>query len=94
MAQRVIYTDRAYADIDRIIEFNNLRNQSTSYSKKFLSKLRARLIKLAEQPYSGLQTDDPDVLLLIWDNFYVFYEPNGSFIEIVAIYHQKENISR
>jgi plasmid stabilization system protein ParE len=94
MAQRVVYTDRAFADIDRIIEFNNFRNRSKSYSRKFLSNLRARLIKLAKQPLSGLQTEKIDTFILIWDNFYIFYKPQESFIEIVAIYHQKENINR
>jgi len=33
MAKGVTYTNKAFADIDRIIEFNNLRNQSKAYSK-------------------------------------------------------------
>ena len=94
MAKRVIYTDNAYADIDRIIKFNNLRNRSTAYSRKFLSKLKERLLNLSKHPFSGLKTDDEDVLLLIWDNYYVFYIPGETFIEIVAIYHQKEDIIR
>jgi hypothetical protein len=36
MAKRVIYTNKAFDDIDRIIEFNNLRNKSKTYSRKFL----------------------------------------------------------
>ena len=94
MAERVIYTDRAYADIDRIIEFNDLRNKSNTYSLKFLLNLRTRLLKLSKHPFSGVGTNEVDVLLLIWDNYYIFYSPNETFIEIVAIYHQKENINR
>jgi len=37
MAKVVIYTDKAFDDIDRIIEFNNRRNKSTTYSRKFLT---------------------------------------------------------
>lgn len=94
MAESVIYTDRAYADIDRIVEFNDLRNKSNTYSQKFLANLKIRLLKLSKQPYSGLVTDDKDILLLVWDNYYVFYQPNDTFIEIIAIYHQKENVIR
>jgi plasmid stabilization system protein ParE len=93
MVKRVIYTDKAFDDIDRIIEFNNLRNKSTTYSRKFLIGLRKRLQELLTQPFSGRATSDPDTLLLIWDNFYIFYIPNEGSIEITSIYHQKENIN-
>lgn len=39
MVKRLIVTRNAYLHIDRIIEFNNLRNQSTTYSKKFVRAL-------------------------------------------------------
>jgi len=94
MAKGVTYTNKAFADIDRIIEFNNLRNQSKAYSKKFLANLRKRLPLLNRYPLTGVETDDPDTLLLIWDDYYIFYEPNEGFIEVSAIYHQKENITR
>jgi len=93
MAKRVIYTDKAFDDIDRIIEFHNLRNKSTTYSRKFLTGLKQRLQKLLKQPFSGRATDEPDILVLIWDNFYVFYTPNGKGIEVLSVYHQKENIT-
>jgi plasmid stabilization system protein ParE len=94
MAKRIIYTNRAFDDIDRIIEFNNRRNKSTTYSRKFLTSLRKRVQQLPKQPFIGLKTDEPDTLLLIWNKYYVFYEVNESTIFILAIYHQKENVSR
>jgi plasmid stabilization system protein ParE len=94
VAKRIVYSDKAFADIDRIIEFNNFRNKSTTYSRKFVAGLKKRLSKLLKHPLSGMKTDDADVLLLIWDNYYVFYRPNDNAITILGIYHQKENILR
>ena len=94
MAKRIIYSRKAYADIQRIVEFNDRRNQSTAYSRKFLISLKERLLKLSKHPLSGLKTDDADVLLLIWDNYYVFYQLQEITIEITAIYHQKEDVNR
>ena len=94
MAKRVVYTDEAFADIDRIIEFNDRRNQSNAYSRKFLKGLRQRLQKQLKQPYSGLRTDKQNVFLLIWDNYYIYYKPEANKIEVVAIYHQKEVAGR
>ena len=94
MAKRIIYTDRAFADIDRIIEFNNLRNKSNTYSNRFVLRLRKRLIQLSQHPLSGLATNTSDAMLLIWDKYYIFYSVTDTSIEIVSIYHQKENVSR
>ena len=95
MAKRIaiVYSDEAFSDIDRIIEFNDLRNKSTAYSKKFVSELRKRIIKLSKQPLSGIKTDMEE-LLLVWDKYYIFYLFNGTSIYIKAIYHQKENVTR
>jgi hypothetical protein len=38
-----------------------------------------------------MKTDDIDVLMLIWDDYYVYYETQETIIEILAVYHQKEN---
>ena len=40
MAKRIVFSRKAYADIDRIVEFNNLRNHSDRYSNILKSLLR------------------------------------------------------
>jgi plasmid stabilization system protein ParE len=94
VGKRIVYSHRAYADIERIVEFNDRRNQSTAYSRKFLIGLKNRLLKLSKHPSSGIKTDVAGVLLLIWDNYYVFYQLQENTIEIAAIYHQKEDVIR
>lgn len=99
MAQRIVFSKKAEVDLERIIEFNNRRNQSDIYSKKLFSRLNRRLALLLKQPFSGIKTnfDRPDLgapFVLIWDAYYIFYTYNGVMLEVVRIYHQKENISR
>ena len=94
MAKKIIYSEHAFADIDRIVEFNNLRNRSTTYSKKFVAGLKKRLQILSKQPFSGMNTDMQGRFLLVWDQYYVFYKFDEHSIVISAIYHQKEDISR
>jgi plasmid stabilization system protein ParE len=94
MAKRIVFSRKAFADIDRIIEFNDRRNQSDTYSRKFVIKLNERVKLLRDYPLTGVVTDEENVLLLVWDKYYVFYSYNDSTIEIKAIYHQKENIIR
>ena len=92
MAKRIVFSKKAYADIDRIVEFNNLRNRSNTYSKKFVKNLNKQLKLLIKNPSIGIVTDEPGQLLFIWDDYYVFYIDYEVDIEISSIYHQKENI--
>ena len=92
MAKRIVFTKKAFADIDRITDFNNRRNQSDAYSKKIVLGLSKRLNSLQKQPLTGIRTDGGLTLLLVWDQFYIFYRHNETTIEITSIYHQKENI--
>ena len=41
-----------------------------------------------------MSTDIPGILILVWEDYYIFYKPNEDYLEISSIYHQKENISR
>jgi plasmid stabilization system protein ParE len=91
MAKRLIFTNKAFADIDRIVEFNNNRNQSEVYSKKFVSGLNKRLKALLKNPSAGIATDMPGIMVLIWDDYYIFYTIYPLTLEVISIYHQKEN---
>ena len=94
MVKKIVFSRKAFADIDRIVEFNNLRNKSDTYSRKFLRTLNKHVKTLGKQPFIGLVTDEPEELLFIWDNYYVFYIVERSTIQITSIYHQKENLIR
>jgi plasmid stabilization system protein ParE len=94
MAKRIVFSKKSYADIDRIVEFNNLRNRSDIYSKKFVKNLNKQLNLLGKHPLLGITTDESNQLLFIWDAYYVFYVDHETNIEITSIYHQKENITR
>ena len=88
MAKRIVFSRRAFIDIDRIVEFNNLRNQSDTYSRQFFIGLHKRLKLLQKNPLIGVITDQEGVFLLIWDQYYVFYFCDDLTIEIKSIYHQ------
>lgn len=94
MAKKIVFSRKAFTDLDRIIEFNNRRNKSDTYSKKFLTGLHRRLKLLQKHPLTGITTDEENVLLLIWDQYYFFYCCEDTTIEIKSVYHQKEDMVR
>jgi hypothetical protein len=91
VVKRLIISRNAYLHIDRIVEFNNLRNQSTRYSQKFVKALLTELNRLKKFPLMGMHTGRTNTFLLVWDDYYTFFDTT---VEIQSIYHQKENISR
>jgi plasmid stabilization system protein ParE len=92
VVKRLVVSRNAYFHIDRIIEFNNTRNQSSTYSKKFITALFKELRRLKRFPLMGIKTGRDNTYLLIWDNYYVYYTFSDSIIEVKSIFHQKENI--
>ncbi len=94
MAKRIVYSRKAFSDIDRIVEFNDSRNKSDIYSKKFLKNLKIHLELLRRNSFMGIATNEPYVLVSIWDSYYIFYVNYENEIEIRSIYHQKEDVSR
>jgi len=95
LARQVILSAKAYADIDRIVGFNNRRNRSEAYSKKFIKTLFAQFEFLKTYQSIGIKTSENKTLVFIYDEYYIFYALNAlGDIEVSSIYHQKENISR
>ncbi len=94
MAKRLIVSRAAYLHIDRIIEFNDIRNQSSNYSRKFVRSLFKQLERLKLFPYMGIETGRGGTYLLTWNTYYIYYVITETAVEIKAIYHQKENILR
>jgi len=94
MVKRLIVSRNAYLHLDRIIEFNDLRNQSTTYSRKFIKALFKELELLKKFPLMGIETSRENIYVLIWRKYYIYYKNTNTLIEITAIYHQKENVSR
>ncbi|MBS1530469.1 MAG: type II toxin-antitoxin system RelE/ParE family toxin [Bacteroidetes bacterium] len=94
MAKRLVVSRKAYLDIDRIVEFNNQRNQSTRYSKKFVRSLFREFDKLKKFPAMGIVTGRENTFLLIWDQYHIYYNITDSTVEINSLFHQKENVTR
>jgi toxin ParE1/3/4 len=56
---RVRFSPEAFADRKQIFEY--LHAPSPDGARNVLASIRAAVAQLADQPYSGYQTDDPDV---------------------------------
>ena len=92
MVNGLIISRAAYITIDKIVEFNNIRNQSTKYSRKFLLSLFRQFRIIQKFPFIGIQTDQENIYLLIWNSFYIYYMVDEALVQILSVHHQKENV--
>ena len=84
---RVRYTPEAFADRERIFEY--LRERSPSGARRVLARIRGAVRLLGEQPYSGYQSNDPEVRVkfVVRYPYKIFYRVRNDVVEIVHIRH-------
>jgi toxin ParE1/3/4 len=84
---RIRFSPEAFADRERIFEYLNAR--SPNGARNVLASIRAAVVQLADQPYSGYQTDDADVRVkfVIHYPYKIFYRVREDVVEIAHIRH-------
>lgn len=89
--QRIIWSPRAKLDRFEILDFYYKRNGSKTYSIRLNENFR-KVVKLMEKyPNLGIQTDIPNIRVLIEGNYAVFYEIKDEAIEISSIWDCRQN---
>ena len=83
---RVRYTPEAFADRERIFQY--LCDRSPSGARNVLSSIRNTVQLLGEHPYSGYQTNDPDMRVKFVTRYpyKIFYRVRED-VEIIHIRH-------
>ena len=84
---RIRFTRRAFGDRERIFEY--LKERSPTGATNVMTRLRAAIAQLSEQPVSGYATDAEDVRVLFVGRYpyKIFYRVRGDMIEILYIRH-------
>ena len=92
MAKRkVIWSLRAHQDRLEILEYWIKRNKSKTYSEKLYSLINSSVELIAEHPEIGRTTDEPGVRLKIVRDYYLVYEDDGEYLNILAIWDTRQN---
>ena len=80
---KVRYTNRAFSDRKKILEY--LQSRSASGARNVLDRLDAAAVLLLEQPSAGIPTDMPDVRVLFVGRYpyKFFYRVRGDTVQIL-----------
>jgi len=84
--QRIIWSPRAKLDLFVILDFYFKRNGSKTYSIKLNENFRKALKLIGKYPKLGVQTDIPNIRVLIENNYAIFYEIKNEVVEISSIW--------
>ncbi|MDD2305978.1 MAG: type II toxin-antitoxin system RelE/ParE family toxin [Prolixibacteraceae bacterium] len=89
--QRIIWSPRAKLDLFEILDFYFKRNGSKTFSIKLNTSFRKAIRFLDKYSNLGIQTDIPNIRVLIESNYAVFYEIKNDVIEISSIWDCRQN---
>jgi len=84
---KVRYTPEAFSDRERILEY--LQERAPRGALNVASSIREAVSRLGDQPYSGYQTNNPDVrvVFVVQYPYKIFYRVRDPVVEILHIRH-------
>lgn len=82
----MVATPRAKLDLFEILDYYYKRNGSKTYSVRLNFDFQKATKMIAKYPTLGIQTDIPNIRVLIKNNYAIFYEIKNEVIEISSIW--------
>lgn len=90
---KIILSKQAISDLDNIYSY--ISKDSVFYWKLFTSKLKNRILKLKDFPFSWKVFEeiwDYDIREIIFENYRIIYEIKWNLIFILTISHSSKNL--
>jgi plasmid stabilization system protein ParE len=91
MAKEIRWSVRADQDRLEIIEYWTNRNKSTHYSIKLARLFIEKVEFLAQSPGLGKATKSPFVRVKIVRDYFIYYNIESTYIEIITIWDSRRN---
>ncbi len=91
MARKIIWSERAGFDKDRILRYWLYHNQSKSYPIKLNKLFHQAARQLSKQPLIGRKTSVEGVRSKLVREYLIFYKHSEKTLEILVIWRGKMN---
>jgi len=91
MAKHIIWSERAKADIRKILTYWKNRNKSNVYPKKLNRIFKESVLAIASSPFSGKRTDYTNVKVKIVRDYKIFFDETETTIEILTIWDTRQD---
>ncbi len=87
----IIWSRRAEAELEKILEYYNKRNGSSNYSFKLLNEIDKLLNTLSQSEFIGRLTTNKKTRVVIMKAYLIFYDINGNNIEILSFWDNRQD---
>ena len=88
----IIWSKLAKLQLKNILNFYVKRNGNAIYSLKLLSEIQELLETLSEAEQIGRLTSNKVFRVIAFKVYLIFYEINGSKIEIISFWDYRQNV--
>jgi ribosomal protein L33 len=88
---KVFWTQTAIIQRNRVFEYWNQRNDSTSYSKKLNSSIAERISLLKTNPELGKKTEFKDTRVISLGHYSILYKKSDSKLIITGFWDNRQN---
>ncbi len=89
--KKVTWTDFARQDFKETLSFYNERNQSKSYSKKLLKKIKTIIGLIVRHPNLGTATEFQEIRVIGTTPFRIYYKNKEDSLVILLIWDSRRN---
>ena len=91
MVRKIVWSSLAIKIFTDILEFYNHRNGSKKYSQKLTFEIYQLIKTLSAQPYLGQNTSNPNIRVVVKNNYKIYYKVNPSEIIIYIIWDCRQD---
>lgn len=90
-AKKIIWSNYAKEEFQKILAFYTERNGSPTYSLRILAETENRLNTLSKRAFIGRLTSNKRTRVIPMKIYLIFYEINDDIIEIVSFWDNRQD---
>lgn len=83
MDSEILWTEQALQQLEEILEYFIVRNNSDIYSKKLKNLIAQKLLRLTKNPFSGIPTSEEKYRIIVVENYLVYYTINPLIVVLI-----------
>lgn len=91
MVRKIVWTEEAIIERQKIFDYWNERNQSKIYSAKLFQAFNNSLSIAKTNPKIGRKTDNPLIRYIVVRDYLIFYKISPKALIVISIWDGRRN---
>ena len=91
MVRQIVWSPRAQVLLKKILDYWEVRNGTSTYSKKLFKLFENALFSLAKMPESGSLTENKKIRYKIVRDYFLYYTFDDTELKVIAVSDMRRN---